>query len=138
MALDSYYTKEVINRLTYELDRRVSILEAQDASGIPPTPVPSGLEDYVQKETFERSIYALDRRLSLLEKEGMALAGKYFEDFIDQQVLTITHNLETSNVLVHVYRGASMIIPESIEIKNDNIVEITMAQSISGKVVIIA
>jgi len=138
MVLDAYYTKEVINRMTYELDRRVSILEVSENTDLISVPVPSGLEDYVQKETFERAVLSLDRRLSLLEKEGRTLSGKYFEDFINEQTLTVVHELDSEDIMVHVYKGGSMIIPESVEILNVNTVRITLAYSISGKVVIIA
>jgi len=61
----------------------------------------------------------------------------FAQEFIDEEIINVTHNLNTSSPIVQVYDDENdQIIPENIRIINENTVRVSFPIPTSGKVVV--
>jgi hypothetical protein len=61
----------------------------------------------------------------------------YNESFTDETTVTVTHNLNTLNVIVQVYSNNNeQIIPDDITTTSVNIVTVTFNSSQTGRIII--
>lgn len=68
---------------------------------------------------------------------GSGGVNRYKEDFADETTLTVTHNLADAQPIVQVYdNNNEQIIPDTIDVVDQNTVDITFASSTTGFVVI--